>query len=135
MWQSDSLHPLSVHFFEGMIVRSTLFVMLNLHTKQNIRQWKKEYVLILKMQYMHSFALYELRWKYSCQNIKKKKDQFLCKILFINDLKRASDCFSDNLEIQNFPGEAPPPPPRYPTNERDQSPSRVATGQGKVGEI
>ena len=44
----------------------------------------------------------------SCKNI--KNDPFLCKILFINDLKRVSDCFSDTLEIQNFLGEAPRTP-------------------------
>ena len=44
----------------------------------------------------------------SCKNI--KNDPFLCKILFINDLKGASDCFSDTLEIQNFPAETPTNP-------------------------
>ena len=31
MWQPDSLHPLSVHFFEGMMVKSTNYDIEPLH--------------------------------------------------------------------------------------------------------
>ena len=44
----------------------------------------------------------------SCENI--KNDLFSFKIVCENDLKRASDCFSDTLEIQIFPGEIPRTP-------------------------
>ena len=44
----------------------------------------------------------------SCDNI--KNGLFSCKIVCENNLKRASDCFSDTLENQIFPGEIPRTP-------------------------
>ena len=58
MWQPDSLYPLSVHFFEGMmVVRSTLF---NNDVEPSHRAKYKTMekgVLFNKMQYMLSFAM------------------------------------------------------------------------------
>ena len=44
----------------------------------------------------------------SCGNI--KNGLFSCKIVCENNLKRATDCFSDTLENQIFPGEIPRTP-------------------------
>ena len=57
MWQPDSLHPLSDHFIEGMMVRSTLFNndVEPLHRAKNKTMEKG--VLFNMMQHMHSFAI------------------------------------------------------------------------------
>ena len=44
----------------------------------------------------------------SCENI--KKDLFSFKIVCENDLKRASDCFSDTLRFKFSRGDPPYPP-------------------------
>ena len=57
MLQPDSLHPLSVHFFEGMIVRFTLF---NNDAEPSHRAKYKTMekgVLFNMMQYMHSLEM------------------------------------------------------------------------------
>ena len=57
MLQPDSLHPLSVHFFEGMTVRSTLF---NNDIEPSHRAKYKTMekgVLFKTVQYMHSFTM------------------------------------------------------------------------------
>ena len=57
MWQSDSLHSLSVRFFEGMMVRSTLFNNdIEPSHKAKYKTMEKG-VLLNKMQYMHSLTV------------------------------------------------------------------------------
>ena len=64
----------------------------------------------------------------SCEN--KKNVLFSFKIVCENNLKRASDCFSDTLEIQIFQGETPvpPPPQREGANSLSYSPPAHAFG-------
>ena len=62
MWQADSLHPLSVHFFEGMMVRSTLF---NDDVEPSHRAKYKTMekgVPFNMMQHIHSFAMNSGLW-------------------------------------------------------------------------
>ena len=57
MWQLDSLHPLSVYFFEGMMVRSALFNndVEPLHRAKY--KTMENGVLFNTLQYLLSFAM------------------------------------------------------------------------------
>ena len=58
MLQPDSLHPLSVHFFVGMMVRSTLLYNKDAEPLHRaIYKTMEKGELFNKMQYMHSFAM------------------------------------------------------------------------------
>ena len=105
-------------------VRSTMFN--NVVEPSHRAKYKtvEKGVLFNTMQFMHSFPIN------SGKNI--KNSPFLCKILFINYLRRASDCFSDTRENKNFQGEVPrnplilpycPPARAFGTRFREMSTS------------
>ena len=56
MWQPDSLHPLSVLFFEGMMVRSTMFNDVEPSHRAKYKTMEKR-VLFNTVQFMHSFPI------------------------------------------------------------------------------